>query len=126
MIIESIRLSQRSKDQLMRIKRFTGIKHWNILCRWALCVSLSEDSPPPMTHVRADSNVEMTWKTFAGAHGPTFEALLRQNAQDHDIEPSTENLSRLLRGHLYRGVGTLGVRCKESICDLVDLVPGSA
>ena len=37
--IDHIRLSQQAKDQLIKLKRVTGIEHWNVLCRWALCVS---------------------------------------------------------------------------------------
>ena len=36
MAIEHIRVSQHAKDQLIRLKRVTGIKNWNVLCRWAL------------------------------------------------------------------------------------------
>jgi DNA sulfur modification protein DndE len=35
MIIKQVRLSQQAKDQLARLKGKTGIKNWNILCRWA-------------------------------------------------------------------------------------------
>ena len=46
MIIKQVRLSQQAKDQLSRLKGKTGIKNWNILCRWALCYSLSEKTLP--------------------------------------------------------------------------------
>ena len=48
MAIDHIRFSQQAKDQLIKFKRVTGIEHWNILCRWALCVSLAEDSVRPL------------------------------------------------------------------------------
>ena len=32
-ILDNIRLSQKAKDQLIRLKRHTGIEHWNVLCR---------------------------------------------------------------------------------------------
>ena len=47
MAIEHIRLSQQARDQLITLKRRTGIAHWNVLCRWALCRSLAEPAPPP-------------------------------------------------------------------------------
>ena len=46
MAVEHIRLSKQAKNQLIKLKRVTGIEHWNVLCRWALCVSLSEQSMP--------------------------------------------------------------------------------
>ena len=42
MSLETVRLSQRGKEQLIKLKRVTGIKQWNVLCRWALCVSLAD------------------------------------------------------------------------------------
>jgi len=64
--IDHIRLSQQAKDQLIKLKRVTGIEHWNVLCRWALCVSLAESSIPPAAKIPSDSNVEMSWKVFGG------------------------------------------------------------
>lgn len=46
MAVEHVRVSQQAKDHLVRLKRITGIKNWNVLCRWALCVSLAEESTP--------------------------------------------------------------------------------
>lgn len=44
MIIKQIKLSNQSKDRLSRLKGKTGIKNWNVLCRWALCYSLGENT----------------------------------------------------------------------------------
>ena len=64
MVVEHIRLSQKAKDQLIKLKRNTGIEQWNVLCRWAFCLSLSEASAPRVTKIPSDSNVEMSWKVF--------------------------------------------------------------
>jgi DNA sulfur modification protein DndE len=40
--IERIKLSQRAKEQLFKLKRSTKIDQWNILCRWPFCHSLAE------------------------------------------------------------------------------------
>ena len=47
MPIEHIRLSRAARDQLVTLKRRTKIMHWNVLCRWAFCRPLAEDTPPP-------------------------------------------------------------------------------
>ena len=46
MSIKQVRLSNQAKEQLIRLKTRTGIQQWNILCRWALCLSLKELTPP--------------------------------------------------------------------------------
>ena len=65
MNIKQIRLSAQGKEQLIRLKTRTGINQWNIVCRWAFCLSLREPTPPSPIDVPADSNVEMTWPVFA-------------------------------------------------------------
>ena len=64
--IDIIRLSEKQKQQLIVLKRRTGIENWNVLCRWALCLSLADPTEPPKEDIPTDSNVEMTWKTLTG------------------------------------------------------------
>jgi DNA sulfur modification protein DndE len=107
MAIEHIRLSRAARDQLITLKRRTGIMHWNVLCRWAFCRSLAEAAPPPAARLPADSNVEMTWKVFAGAHGDELWALLRQRCHDDGLSLDDETLATQFRLHLHRGIGYL-------------------
>lgn len=46
MVVKQIKLSSQAKDRLGRLKGKTGIKNWNVLCRWAFCYSLGEYSMP--------------------------------------------------------------------------------
>jgi DNA sulfur modification protein DndE len=107
MPVEHIRLSRAARDQLVTLKRRTQIMHWNVLCRWAYCRSLAEPSPPPAAHLPADSNVEMTWKVFAGAHGDELWALLRQRCHCDGLPLDEETLASQFRLHLHRGIGYL-------------------
>ncbi|MBQ0827460.1 DNA sulfur modification protein DndE [Streptomyces tagetis] len=108
MPLENIRLATASKDRLIRLKRTTGITQWNVLCRWALTLSLSDASTPLVREVVTDSNVEMSWKTFAGPHGDLYLALLKQRCVADGLEPTDENVSKTLTIHLARGIGYLG------------------
>ena len=107
MSIEYVRLSQQAKEQLIRLKRFTGIQNWNVLCRWAFCVSLSEPSKPSLGSIQADSAVEMTWKVFGGEYQETYLALLKERCHRDGLEVTDENLSTQLRLHLHRGIAEL-------------------
>ena len=73
MIVKQIRLSNKAKDRLSRLKGKTGIKNWNILCRWALCYSLAENTVPSDDVIETDSNLEMSWYTFAGENSDIYE-----------------------------------------------------
>jgi DNA sulfur modification protein DndE len=79
MSFETIRLSQPARDTLVRLKRTTGIKNWNVLCRWALALSLRDSSTPLVKEIVADSNVKMSWKTFAGSYSDVYMALLKHH-----------------------------------------------
>jgi len=120
MSLEHIRLSQQAKDQLIALKRRTGIKNWNVLCRWALCTSLAETSDPPNANIPADSTVEMTWKIFGSDHGDIYFALLRHRLHQPGKKLSEEQIARGFRLHLHRGIGYLfGDRSIQTIDDLV-------
>lgn len=122
MSLDNVRLSQSAKDQLVKLKRITGIKNWNTLCRWALTLSLQDPTPPLVREINADSNVEMTWKTFAGTYGDIYMALLKQRCISDGQEPTEENVAHTLMIHLHRGIGHLaGRQDLKSVSDLICL-----
>jgi DNA sulfur modification protein DndE len=125
MRIEQIKLSQTGKERLTQLKRRTGLKNWNVLCRWAYCRSLAEPTTPSPVPIPADSSVEMDWKTFAGAHGAVYLALLKQRCAQNGIEldEAGGELNRQFRLHLHRGLDYLaGDKQLQSIEDLVAYV----
>ena len=121
-MIEQIRLSQRAKDQLIKLKRVTGINQWNELCRWAFCVSLAEQSVPPVSRIPADSNLEMSWKVFGGRYADVYLAILKERCLLDGIGTAPEVLAQQFRLHLHRGISYLaGIRELRKIDDLVSL-----
>ena len=122
MAVEHIRLSQQAKDQLVKLKRVTGIEHWNVLCRWALCVSFAEQSVPPLSKIPADSNVEMSWKVFGGRYADLYMVLLKERCILDGLGTDSETLALQFRLHLHRGISYLaGNRKLRNISDLVAL-----
>jgi DNA sulfur modification protein DndE len=118
--VETIRLSQQARDQLIRLKRWTGIKNWNVLCRWAFCTSLREQSIPPPTKILLDSSVEMTWKVFAGPYQELFTALLMARCRRDGLGVAEDVLDTQFKLHLHRGIAYLaGDRRIRSITALV-------
>ena len=107
MAIEHIHLSQQAKDQLVRLKRATGLTTWNVLCRWALCASLAEAGVPPPKKIPADSNVEMSWRVFAGTDGDIYLALLRERCVRDGLPTDPDTLAEQFRLHLHRGIAYL-------------------
>lgn len=104
--VETVRISERSRDILIKLKRKTGIVHWNVLCRWALCSSLANSSKP-VVGPSPESNVEMSWKVFCGPLAEIFPALLAVRAQKDRVPTSKEARAQYFRSHLERGIGQL-------------------
>src|SRR4051794_20651818 len=119
-MIETVRVSTEARDQLVTLKRRTGITQWNILCRWALMRSLAEPAVPAKVSHGPESSVEMSWRTFAGPHHEWFAGLLRQRCASDGISLDDASVGEQLRLHLHRGIGYLfGDREVDSIQALV-------
>ncbi len=122
MSIKQIRLSNQAKEQLIRLKTRTGVPHWNVLCRWAFCLSLKQTSPPAPLDIPADSNVEMSWQVFGGDAHEIYLALLKERCQRDGLGASDDVLVRQLRLHLHRGISYLAApQTIRSISDLIRL-----
>jgi DNA sulfur modification protein DndE len=122
MSIEHIRVSQQAKEHLIQLKRKTGIKNWNVLCRWALCVSLAELGAPPSVATHTDSNVEMTWRVFGGRYADLYLAMLKERCLLDGLGTDDATLAQQFRLHLHRGIAYLaGNKKLRSIEDLVSM-----
>lgn len=122
MVIKQIRLSTQAKDRLSRLKGRTGIKNWNVLCRWALCYSIAEGTRPADVPITADSNVEMSWYTFGGEQNEIYEALVRAWCTEEGLSVDDETISKYFKLHLERGIAYLsGTNFIHSLDDLLKL-----
>jgi DNA sulfur modification protein DndE len=122
MAIEHIRLSKKAKDQLIRLKSVTGIQQWNILCRWAFCLSLAEKTAPASIKIVADSNVEMTWKVFGGEYADIYYALLIERCLQDGVVVNDVTLAEHFKLHLHRGISYLAGNKKiKCIADFIRL-----
>ena len=73
--VEHVRVSAKSKEILIRVKRYTGLEHWNEICRVALCKSLSNPTPPQKSGNSSESAIDIEWKTFSGLYNEELSAL---------------------------------------------------
>ena len=119
----NIRLSSEAKDRLSNLKRKTGISQWNILCRWAFCLSLAEKSIPSKQDIVTDSNVEMSWRTFSGpGNEELLIAVLKTRCLRDNLPTDDMTLAQQLKLHLHRGIGYLATTGKiKCLPDLLSL-----
>lgn len=122
MSLKHLRLSDQAKEQLIRLKTRTGIQQWNVLCRWAFCLSLAEPTPPTPIDIPADSNVEMSFFVFGGDYHEIYLALLKERCILGGIPLDDKELHRQFRLHVHRGIGYLATPHRiRSIADLLEL-----
>ncbi|EGQ7686068.1 TPA: DNA sulfur modification protein DndE [Vibrio parahaemolyticus] len=113
MSIETVRLSEKAKGQLITVKKNTKIDNWNVLCRWALMLSLKEESIPPHEDIVTNSNVEMTWKVFGGEFSDIYLAMLRQRIKSDFRKIDEDELNYHFKLHLHRGISYLLQKSKD-------------
>lgn len=106
--VDTVRVSQRGKEILIKLKRNTSLDQWNVLCRWALCASLMRESKPQRLKGMGDSNIEMTWRTFAGAHTDHLAALVKFRADQHGVDlQQPDEIAAYFNAHLERGISNI-------------------
>lgn len=122
MALDTVRVVDTDFDLLTKLKRTTGIRNWNVLCRWAFCMSLADPSPPVVDPIGSLSSIEMTWKVFSGTHSSVYWSLLTQRCQDDGISLDADRLEGEFYRHLHRGIGLLSnIAQRPSLRDLFDL-----
>lgn len=106
-IIERVRISAAGKQQLSTLKRRTGIEHYNVICRHALCASLANSTKVPAETLQYSGGLEIDWKTFAGEADTTLtNTLIARAVADHG-DASSMTVRGLLQAHLHRGLAYL-------------------
>ena len=105
--VETLRISQQGREQLVKLRRQTGIEHWNVLCRLAFCVSMREITAATHTSEKLEGGVEMSWKVFSGDLSDVYSASCWQRAIKDGFPLGQEGAAACLRAHIHRGLSFL-------------------
>jgi DNA sulfur modification protein DndE len=105
--LESISVSQRSREILITLKRRTGIPNWNVICRWAFCDSLANNNRPVIVIGQPESNIDMSWDTFAGDISDALLAAFEVRANKDKVPKDKHERATYFRSHLERGIAQL-------------------
>ncbi|MFT3821697.1 MAG: DNA sulfur modification protein DndE [Rubrivivax sp.] len=106
-MIDRVRLSAAARQQLITLKRRTGIEHYNVICRHALCASLANPSPVPPEKHQMSAGIEIDWKVFAGSAEDTYLNLLLTRTLSDIGSATTEQIRDQLTAHVHRGLAYL-------------------
>lgn len=123
-MIDTIRLTEQTKRDFLKLKRRTGISHWNVLSRWAFCLAANSVIHSPTDKAPKMSNVELTWKTFTGAQQYEYRALLGF-CYDTQVKIQNETTQTdFLQSKIEIGAAILVAQC-FSLADFLDQQDGS-
>ena len=102
---DAVRISARGREILIKLKRYTGIGQWNVLCRVAYCYSLAIATEPTQSPEKGDVALEIEWPTFAGPIKAELAALTVARATAAGI--TEQDIARYVRTHLERGLSAI-------------------
>ena len=106
-MIERVKLSAAAKQQLITLKRRTGIEHYNVICRHALCISLQNSAKVPAESIQFNNGIEIDWSVFAGIAEETYLNLLIERSIQDEGDSSPITVRQTLTSHLHRGLSYL-------------------
>jgi len=121
-MIETVKLSDRARNQLITVKKRTGVANWNIICRWAFLLSLKDKSKPALEKIEFNGAIEMTWRTFAGNNDKLFLALLMKRLKEDGIALDKGTVNDYFKTNLHRGISFLTDSKRKKLIDYINLL----
>lgn len=120
-MIERVKLTAAAKQQLITLKRRTGIEHYNTICRHALAVSLSNPAPAPVENLQFTNGLEIDWEVFSGGCGNTYLNILFLRTLQDSGDCTVQQIRQTLSSHLHRGLSYLASR-KDGEISLISAI----
>jgi len=109
--------STKSQALLGRLKAKTGLTP-NLLARFAICLSIKENSIPNPSEYDKDGSV-LEPSVLFGEYEQIYHGLMRNRLKNDNLDES--ELTDMTRSHLNRGVITLNSRI-DNLGDFYDLI----
>ena len=88
---------------------------------------MSEHTIPTDLPVKSDSNVEMSWYTFAGEYSELYEAVIKAWCIQAGLPTDDGTVIKYFKLHLERGIAHLsGTGFIKNLFDLLNLAIGES
>lgn len=113
--MERIKLNAAARNQLVTLKRRTGIEHNNAICRHALCISLANPSVPPDENFVFNGGIEIDWRTLTGGQDALYYNLLAVRLLSEGRRVSEELVRQTFVQHVHRGLSYLVSRREDDL-----------
>lgn len=106
-MMERIKLNAAARNQLVTLKRRTGIEHNNAICRHALCLSLANPSVPPSESFSFNGGIEIDWRTLTGGEEALYHNLLAARLISEGRPVTDDAIRQTFMLHVHRGLSYL-------------------
>ena len=113
--MERIKLSAADRNQLVTLKRRTGIEHNNAICRHALCLSLANPTEPPHETFSFHGGLEIDWRTLTGGQDALYYNLLVVRLLSEGKRVSDDAVRETFLLHVHRGLSYLVGRREDDL-----------
>lgn len=113
--MERIKLNAAARNQLVTLKRRTGIEHNNAICRHALCISLANPSIPPDENFVFNGGIEIDWRTLTGGQDALYYNLLAVRLLSEGRRITEDLIRHTFVLHVHRGLSYLVSRREEDL-----------
>lgn len=114
-MIDRLRLTAAAKNQLITLKRKTGIEHYNTLCRHALCLSLANPTIPPAEEFNFNGGIDIDWRTFTGSNDNLYLNLILVRLLSDALPTDVENVRQMMCRHVHRGLSYLASKKEDDL-----------
>jgi len=101
-VIDRVKLTAAAKNQLITIKRRTGINHYNSICRHALCISLAATSELVIEKLNFSDGLEIDWSILTSGYGELYINIVRSSLPETAI--NDDQLKDIITSHIHRGL----------------------
>jgi DNA sulfur modification protein DndE len=120
-VIDRLRLTANAKNQLISLKRKTGIEHNNTLCRHALCLSLANPTLPPAEDFNFGGGLEIDWRTFTGSNDELYLNLILVRLLSDGLSTDVETARQMMCRHVHRGLSYLASKAEQDLSSSLSL-----
>jgi DNA sulfur modification protein DndE len=117
-IINKIRISEKATNYLSYLRAKIKLTP-NIVCRFALCLSISDPTPPD-TRLDDEKGQEFSRYTLLGEYDEFYIGILKERMIEDGLDLE-KDLSSQLKAHINRGVMMFHTRIKD-LSDISDLI----
>lgn len=114
-MIDRLRLTANAKNQLITLKRKTGIEYNNSLCRHALCLSLANPAIPPAEDFNFSGGLEIDWRTCTSGNESLYENLVLVRLLADSLPTDGETIRQMMCRHVHRGLSYLASKTDDDL-----------